>query len=233
MRQAVWPGAKSRFEIDCFDLLQPRRRVSHRDRYRSGLFHSDKCGREIQYESALELSFVQRLEADPHVVFYWEQPVRLPYRRGRRRLFYTPDYGIYLDTGHFLLAEVKELPAMLDYRVQRKIEVLAEFCLRRGFGMLLTDGRHGPEALLKNKINRKLEKALSAALERHPLDAEQCRELLGRCHATAGELYKAIIRHNLKFRLFPMKLQRGNDNALFRQLFFERRKPPVAGGDPP
>ena len=45
-----------------------------------------------------------------------------------------------------------------------------------------------------------------------------------RCHATTAELHKTIIRQQLKYRPFPMKLQKGNDNHLFRQVFFERRK---------
>ena len=213
-----------RFDIDYFDLLQPRREVSYDRRYRSGLFHSEKCGRDIQYESALELSFAQGLEQNQHVKFYWDQPVRIPYWRGRRKVTYTPDYGIYLDSGHVVLVEVKELSEMLDYRVQQKTEALMAFCSDRGFGLLLTDGRHTPRDLLKRKVNRRLERALLAALDEHPLRQAECREIMDRCHATSAELHKTIIRQQLKYRPFPMKLQKGNDNQLFRQVFFERKK---------
>ncbi len=220
----VWLAKKNRFEIDYFDLLQPRREVSYDRRFRSGLFHSEKCGRDIQYESALELSFAQGLEQNQHVKFYWDQPVRIPYWRGRRKVTYTPDYGIYLDSGHVVLVEVKELSEMLDYRVQQKTEALMAFCSDRGFGLLLTDGRHTPRDLLKGKVNRRLERALLAALDEHPLRQAECREIMNRCHATSAELHKTIIRQQLKYRPFPMKLQKGNDNQLFRQVFFERRK---------
>lgn len=222
--QVVWFSHKTRFEIDYFELLQPRREVSHHRRYRSGLFHSPKCDREIQYESALEMSFVQRLEANEHVAFYWDQPVKIPYWRGRRRLYYTPDFGIYLDTGHIVLAEVKDLPSMLDYRVQLKAETLMEFCSARGFGMLLTDGRHTPRQLLKGKINRRLERALLRELDKNVLREQECHSLMERCGATPAELYKAVIRQQLRFRPFPMRLQRGNDNRVFHEVFFGKGK---------
>lgn len=220
----VWPGRKTRFDIDFFDLLQPLREVSRNSRFRSGTFRSEKCGRDIQYESALERAFAEGLERNEHVVFYWDQPVRIPFRRGKRRLGYTPDYGIYLYTGHFVLAEVKELPDMLDGRVQARIEAMLEFCSRRGFGVLLTDGRHAPDYLLRGKVNRKLEAELQRALCRDTLRHDGCREILETCRATPAQLYKAVIRLQLRFRPFPFRLQRGNDNRIFRQVFFERKR---------
>lgn len=221
LSRVLWFENKIRFDIDYFDMLQPRRAVMHHRRYRSGLFHSEKCGRDIQYESALELRFVEQLEKNPRVVFYWDQPVKIPYWRGRRKVNYTPDFGLYLKTGHVVLVEVKELEDMLDYRVQQKTEALIEYCNDRGFGLLLTDGRHTPDHFKKGKVNRKFERALLQALERGPVGKEQCREILKRCNATYAELHKTIIRHNLKFRSYSMRLQRGKENRIFRQIFFE------------
>lgn len=220
----LWFRNRGNFDIDFFDLLQPSRAVSSNRRYKSGLFTSEKCGRDIQYESGIELEFVKSLEADKRVRFYWDQPVRIGFWHGRRKLNYTPDFGIYLATGEFVIAEVKDLPGMLDHRVQAKAEALMEFCSGHGFGMLLTDGRRSPGSLQKGKVNRKLEKELLAALDVNALRKQQCREIMQRCGAVPAELYKAIIRHNLKFRPFPMKLQRGNRNNVFRQVFFEKKK---------
>lgn len=52
--KVLWFNKRTRFDIDYFDLLQSRREVSLHPRYRSGLSYSEKCGRDIQYESALE-----------------------------------------------------------------------------------------------------------------------------------------------------------------------------------
>lgn len=220
----LWFKNRGKFDIDFFEMLRPRRVVSTDYRYKSGLYRSQKCQREIQYESGLELEFIQRLENDAKVIFYWEQPVQIKYRRGRRMVTYTPDFGIYLKTREFVIAEIKELPGMLDHRVQAKTEALMEFCCERGFGLLLTDGRHTTSELLKGKVNRKLEKRLSDALDVNIICKEQCRQIMSECNATQSELFRAIIRHNLKFKPFPFKLQRGNRNRIFRQVFFENRK---------
>lgn len=224
-KRVVWCGERKRFDIDCFDLLRPCREVGRQGRFRSGVFRSAKCGRDIQYESGLELAFVERLERDDDVVFYWDQPVRIPFRCGKRRLYYTPDFGVWLASGRFVLVEVKELPGMLDDGVQLRIEALMEFCRTRGFGLLLTDGRHGPQRLLAGRINRPLERALTTALEeRGALRGAECRELMQRLGATPAQLYRAVIRLRLRFRPFPLWLRAGSRRTVFRQVFFEHRR---------
>lgn len=224
LTKVLWFDNRIRFDIDYFDLLQPRREVSHHRRYRSGLFRSEKCGRDIQYESALELRFVQQLEANPQVVFFWEQPVQISYWRGRRKVSYTPDFGIYLKRGYVVLAEVKVLADMLDGRVQQKAEALMEYCSKRGFGMLLTDGRHTPRDLMKGRVNRKLERTLLAGLDHGTLRQPQCHEIMERCRATEAQLHKAVIRLGLRYRSFPMTLRPGNNNHVFQKVFFDRKK---------
>ena len=192
--------------------------------YKSGIYHSEKCQRDIQYESGLELEFIKTLEADKKVIFYWEQPVQVRYWRGRRKETYTPDFGIYLTSREFVIAEVKDLPGMIDHRVQAKTEALMEFCSGRGFGLLLTDGRNTVGKLRKVKINRRLEKEILAALDANVLRRQECREIMERCSATQNELLKTIVRHNLKFRSFPFKLQQGPGYPVFRQVFFEGKK---------
>lgn len=223
-RKILWFKNRGKFEIDFFEILQPRRVVSTDRRYNSGLYRSEKCQREIQYESGLELEFIKLLENEDKVLFYWEQPVQIAYRKGRRKVTYTPDFGIYLRTREFVIAEIKDMSGMLDHRVQAKTEALMEFCCERGFGLLLTDGRHTAGELLKGKVNRKLEKRLSAALDVNVIRKEQCRQIMSECNANQSELFRAIIRHNLKFKPFPFKLQRGNRNRIFRQVFFGNRK---------
>lgn len=220
-RKVLWFENRGQFDIDYFEMLQPRRQVSHKPRYKSGVFHSEKCGRDIQYESGLELDFIKDLEAEKNVLFYWEQPIGIPYWRGKLKAKTFPDFGIYLKSHHFVIAEIKPLSDMLDHRVQAKAEGIMEFCNKHGFGFLLTDGKHTPAHLLKGKVNRKLERTLLSALDIGPLGKKQCRELMQRCNATYHELQKTIIRHNLKFRSYSMKLQRGRDNRIFRQVFFE------------
>lgn len=223
-QKILWFGHRVRYEIDFFDLLQPQRKVSEHHQYKSGVFYSEKSKRWIQYESGMELSFIRQLEQMENVLFYYEQPVQIKYWRGKRKQTYTPDFGIYLDTKEFVLVEIKDLPNMLDDRVQMKVEALLDFCSKKGFGLLLTDGKYTMDKLLKTRNNRKLEKAVLHALDNNVLRKKQCNEIIKECGSTQNELLKVIIKHNLKFKPFPFKLQFGNKNSLFRQVFIEKKK---------
>lgn len=223
-RKILWFDKRLQYDIDFFDILRPQRQVSEHHRYKSGVFFSEKCGREIQYESGLELNFIKQLEQLSNVLFYYEQPVQINYWRGRKKQTYTPDFGLYLNTKEFVLVEIKDLPSMLDDRVQMKAEGLMGFCAKRGFGLLLYDGRYSFDKLLKLKNNRRLEKEILSALANNVLRGKQYKEIVRKCNSTQNELLKVIIKHNLKFKPFPFKLQHGNKNELFRQVFVEKRK---------
>lgn len=222
--KVLWFENRNRFDIDYFGILQPRRQVSHKPQYRSGVFHSEKCGREIQYESGLELDFIKYLEGSEDVLFYWEQPVEIPYWRGKLKARTYPDFAVYLRSRHFVIAEVKPLADMLDHRVQAKAEGIMDFCCRRGFGFLLSDGRHTPEHLLKGKVNRRLERELKTALAAGPIREVQYKAIKERCDATPGQFYVAIIRLDLKYSSYRFKLQRGNQSPIFRQVYFRKKR---------
>lgn len=223
-RKILWFDNRLQFEIDFFDLLLPQRQVSESHRYKSGMFFSEKCKRWIQYESGLELSFIMQLEQMRNVLFYYEQPVQISYWRGRKKQTYTPDFGLYLATKEFVLVEIKELPSMLDDRVQMKAETLLKFCSKKGFGLLFFNGKDTFNKLLRIRNNRKLEKAILNAIDNSVLRKKQYLEISKDCNSTQHELLKVIIRHNLKFRPFPFKLQHGNKNHLFRQVFVEKKR---------
>ena len=73
-------------------------------------------------------------------------------------------------------------------------------------------------------MNRRLEKQLQAALDTSPLRAEQYKAIKESCGATPSQLYRAIIRLDLKYSSYRFKLQRGNQSPIFRQVYFERKK---------
>lgn len=223
-KKIMWFDRRTRYEIDFFELLRPQRKVSEHHRYKSGVFYSEKCKREIQYESGMELNFIRQLEQLENVRFYFEQPVQIRYRRGGRKRTYTPDFGVYLTTKEFVLVEIKDLPSMLEDKVQMKAEVLLDFCAEKGFGLLFFDGRYTFDKLLKAKNNRTLEKAVLNAVKDGILRKKEYDRLAEKCRFTQSELGKVIIKHNLRFRAFPFKLQTGNKNQLFREVFVEKKR---------
>lgn len=223
-KKILWFDNRIKYDIDFFDLLQPQRKVSEHRRFKSGVFHSEKCNRDIQYESGLELNFMLQLEQLENVLFYYEQPVQIPFRRGKRKQTYTPDFGIYLNTKEFVLVEIKDLPSMLEDRVQMKVEALLGFCSQKGFGLLFFDGKHTFDKLLTTKNNPKLEKEVLGAIDNNVLRKKQCSEIIKKCDSTQNELFRVIIKHNLKYKSFPFKLQHGNKNHLFHQVFVEKKR---------
>ena len=118
----------------------------------------------------------------------------------------------------------KYMRQALDLARQAKAEGIMDFCCRRGFGFLLTDGRHTPEHLLKGKINRRLERELKTALAAGPIREVQYKAIKERCDATPGQLYRAIIRLDLKYSSHRFKLQRDNQSPIFRQVYFRKKR---------
>lgn len=220
----LWFDKRMEYEIDFFDLLQPQRTVSEHPRYKSGVFYSEKCKRWIQYESGMELSFMIQLEQMKNVLFYYEQPVQIQYWSGRVKRTYTPDFGVYLNTKEFVLVEIKDLPSMLDDKVQKKVEALLDFCSQKGFGLLFFDGKNTFDNLRKGKNNRRFEKEILSAIKNNVLRKKQYDEIMKKCNSKHNELFKVIIKHNLKFNSFPFKLQYGNKNEIFRQVFIEKKR---------
>lgn len=219
-RQIMWFDRQDCFDLEAlYEILQPKRKVSVKPQYKSGLFYSEKCGRNIQYESGRELEFIKLLEASKKVAFYFEQPIRIPYRRGRKRLYYTPDFGVHLNTGEFVIVEVKELGEMLDDKVQVKMQGLMEYCSKMGFGLLLTDGVHTFDDLKKIKLNRKLEGEILAAIEGRVLLQREYNDIRKRCGATHKELLRVIMKHDLYYNSRVFRLRRGGYNTVFRQVF--------------
>ena len=130
-RKILWFDKRIKFDIDYFELLQPQREVSDDPRYDNGIVFSEKCQRNIQHESGREKKFIDILENSKRVKFYFEQPCKIPYWRGRIKDEWTPDFGIYLNTGEFVIVEIKELRDMLDNKVQMKVEGALKFCRDR------------------------------------------------------------------------------------------------------
>jgi len=224
-RKIIWFDNRQKYDIDFFELFEPQRVVKEHRRYKSGVFFSEKCNREIQYESNLELNFIKLLETHNKVKFYFEQPVRISYMRGRRKDSYTPDFAVFLESKEVVIIEVKDLSGMLENRVQMKSEALLKFCYRKGFGLLITDGKQTIDKIRKTKSNRNLEKhMLDAVSDNRILRKKACNTIMKDCKATQNELLKVILKKNLKYRSFPFQLQEGSRNKIFQMVFVEQRK---------
>ena len=184
----------------------------------TGEYFSPKLQRQVFYESALERSFFKALER-PEVHSYCEQPFTLSIDIGGKKHFYTPDVWIHLKDGRCIVVEIKPLDLMVDTEVQWKFQCLYEYCRERGWGVLLTNGRHDLSYLSTYPPNIAFEQALLQEL------SEKRRLTIGRIHALKKEyganslhLAGCILRHNLSYRAFPTLLWRTKKGGICQVL---------------
>jgi len=223
-RKIIWFD-KNICDATFFADLEPKREVSKHPRFKSGDFYSQKCKKDVSHESGLEEKFFKKLERTKRVLFYWEQPIKAPYRRGRVRSHTTPDAGVILNNLKVVIVEVKPLSQMLEYKVQMKVEGLLKFCAENGCGFLFTDGTDTIDKIKKVKCNRKLEKEILSVLGDHILRKKECNEILKRHNATQMELMKIILKNQLKYKAFPFKLQHClHKNDLFYKVFYKNKR---------
>ncbi len=224
LKRVIWFEKRTKCDFDFYEILEPQRKVSDNPRYKNGTFFSEKCNREIQYESGIELAFIHQLETNKNVDFYYEQPVRIAYWKGRKKQLYTPDFALFLKTKEVVLVEIKEVSGMCEKSVQTKIEALLDYCHKKGFGLLLTDGKNTLDKILKVKCNKKLEQEILQAINNRTLRKQECKAIMQRHQATQNELLKIILKNGLHYKAFPFKLCQGSGNKLFYQVFFQKKR---------
>jgi hypothetical protein len=102
-------------------------------------FSSTKLGRVVACESVSEYRVMSWLEKTPHVVWYQEQPIVIPYRLHDHDMRYFPDVAVIDRSGRGLIIEVKPIYGM--YREQTLAKSLAclDFAGSRGMGYLIVD----------------------------------------------------------------------------------------------
>jgi hypothetical protein len=139
----IWFDLVRKWKKEAFEGKEPKRKVNHNEKYFSGEIFSPKCNRFIQHESGVEYEFIKKLEANPSVLYYLDQPAIIQYTRNDIDYQYTPDFAVLLDDCRCFITEVKfSYAEMLDARVHRRMEALIEFCEKNGMGLLLTNGRY-------------------------------------------------------------------------------------------
>lgn len=219
--KTIWFDQIKRWRKDSFIKAEPKRSTHHSDRKHTGTIYSDKCGRNIQYESSIELAFIRKLEMTPTVSHYLEQPVKIKYMRGNKPCEYTPDFAILLDDGSCIVAEIKcSYDDMMDADVQKKMEALIKFCDSSGMGVLISNGYYSIDYLLTHPINRDLEKCIQNKLleggGREILHYE-FKSICEMYHTTKTDALALILKNNWGYYNYPFKLTLENPNKLFRE----------------
>lgn len=225
LSQVRWFDKKNIYlDVKSGDLFA-KRVVNHDSDYVSGTYQSKKCGREIQYESTLELAFIKALESFPKVRFYVEQPIQIKYNLNDKIMVYTPDVAVYLDDGQAFLVEVKDFTGMADERTHKKMEALVEYCHEHGMGVLLTDGRHSIDKLLTRKVDlHDFENELISRMNEgngRAIFFYEFKEVQKKYNAKWTDFLTLVLKNNWTLYPFPFKLTRKSNCKLFREVFIE------------
>lgn len=214
-KRTKWPDIKS---LD----LKSARKVSNDPKYKSGIYYSDKCERDVQYESGLESDFILKIENFPKVKFYIEQPETIKYTRNNKEYIYTPDFAVFLESNEVFFVEIKDYTGMVDARVHRSLEALIDFCSALGFGVLLINGKKTIKYVLDHKFN-----PLFSDVLKSKLNENQGRTIFFEEFKAIQETYKAnwieflsiVLNENWSLYTIPFKLVNRNPYQKFRETF--------------
>lgn len=225
LKTVVWFDNVKTWKREAFERQVPKRKVNDNEQFIHGTFWSDKCKREVQYESGQELYLIKLLEISPKVEYYLEQPVIINYSRHGRERHYTPDFAILLDSGQCVLAEAKTLFEMTYAVTHRKMEALIEYCERHGFGFLLTNGKYSIDRLLAYQHNPDFESTLRERLYEPgagTLYYSEYNEIFKRCKATYKDLLAIVIKNGWSYYPSVFRLNCRNPYLLFRKKIIEK-----------
>lgn len=130
-----------------------RRRKKRKGHYHTGTHLSTKTGAECRYRSGWELAYLQHLDADPSVVTFLYEGVKVPYvsnvRTGKVR-HYFPDFLVTRTDGSQQLVEIKPKRRVSQVKVQKKLKAGQAWAEAHGFTfVVLTEVELGVLGLLK------------------------------------------------------------------------------------
>lgn len=220
LNNVVWFKNIKKWKLDSRKLT-PKRQVNSNSDFISGTIESEKCGKEIQYESGLELNFITLIESFPKIITYVEQPVTMTYEFNKKTYKYTPDFAVFNNENKGFLVEVKSLTEMADAIVQRKIEALIDYCQEHGFGLVLTNGEDFLDKLLRRKHNVNFENELRERLNQkggRTMFFKEFQTLRKQHNAKWWELSAIVLKYDWCLYTYPFKLMKRNNRQKFRRI---------------
>jgi Sigma-70, region 4 len=191
------------FDLSLFDR---KREVSLEGYGNAGEFYSEKISKYVQYESGLEMKFLSCLENSDNVVYYSEQPIRLPYQFYNKTYFYYPDFVFFLNDNKGIVVEIKPLDQMALKINLVKWAALKEYCTQNGLGLLVTDGKYAIQQIMKYESNLNFANTLLAKLGEGSLNWNQYKEIREQFNPSTKDFASLIMRNKLTWLLNPFSL---------------------------
>jgi len=206
LASVIWPSEVALLASADIEGLQRKRNVSFSGEGNAGVFHSSKMNRAVEYESELEFDFFQWLEQLDEVVFYQEQPFRIPYDYESKTYVYYPDVLLVFKDGKGVVVEIKPIFKMALHINLNKWAGLKKFCADKGLGLLVTDGRYTIQQIQRHDINPSFANDVLASLETGPLSWAQYRQIRDEHDVTRNDFVALVLRQKLIWKLNPFML---------------------------
>jgi hypothetical protein len=190
-----------------------RARNVFEDRDNSGVFYSKKLQRNVQYESKLELRFYAQLEQVEDVIWYQEQPFGIAYRLDGYERTYYPDVLVELREHRHVVVEIKPT-FLMPLRVNRlKWKSLSKYCAERGWGVLITDGRHTIQQMQNCTVNVQFATEILDRLKSTSLTWSEYKVIADFHNVSTSEFMALVLKAELDWSLGPFKLRGPNLNV--------------------
>ncbi len=202
----IWPQQVRLVANTAYAASRRAREVSITSTGTTGFFHSEKLDREVHYESAMERDFLLGLEELDQVIYYQEQPLYLQYSVGSQSHAYYPDVLFALRDGRGIIAEIKPIFQMALEENLQKWRALRRYCVRRGLGLLVTDGRRSIQSVQRHTVDPGFERAVLLALADGPISWNEYRPIKETLQPKRDDFVALVFRHRLVWRLRPFLL---------------------------
>ncbi len=206
LANVIWPSAVAMLTSADIEGLERKRNVSLSGEGNAGGFHSSKMNRAIEYESELEFDFFQWLEQLDEVVFYQEQPFKIPYEYEGKRHVYYPDVLLVFKNSKGVVVEIKPIFKMALHINLNKWTSLKKFCADKGLGLLVTDGRYTIQQVQRHDINPGFANDVLASLKKGPLSWAQYKQIRDKHDVTRNDFVALVLKKKLVWKLNPFML---------------------------
>lgn len=201
LEKISWPSKPHLITDEEISKLSRERNVNPENN--SGVVFSQKSKKEVQYESVLEMHFMNIMENSNDVLLYQEQPFRLSWDK----YVYYPDIFVILKDRRAFIVEIKPLLGMAIKHNILKFRTLWKFCSKNGYGMLVTDCRTSFMDLLERSIPRDYETDILQYISTKPMALSKYKEIKNNYKVKTIDFVSLVIQNKLIWTSFPFLLQ--------------------------
>ncbi|MFE3193129.1 hypothetical protein ACFXHA_29280 [Nocardia sp. NPDC059240] len=184
----------------------PAGRLDYEDDGR-GRMYSEKLGREVTFDTALQARLLRALDASPRVATFAELPVAVGYELdGSDRVHYPTAAATFAD-GRTVLIDVLPLAHTALHPQRARAAATRGHAFARGWGWLSwTGSRDGIPELLSRKVNPHYEATLTARLATGPLTWQALDTYRADTGLELLDLAALTLRHDWHWHRAPFRL---------------------------